>query len=139
MTIAEVSGMFGLSQDTLRYYERVGLIPAVNRKSGIRDYTDEDLKWVEFIKCMRSAGLPIEALIEYVSMFQQGDSTMEARKALLIEQRDKLAAKMQDMRKTLERLNFKIERYEKAIVPKEKELTKPESHPENYNYLKRYL
>lgn len=128
MTIADVSGRFGLSQDTLRYYERVGLIPSVNRRSGIRDYTEEDLKWVEFIKCMRSAGLPIEVLIEYVSMFQQGDSTIDARKALLKEQRDKLTAKMQDMSKTLERLNFKIERYEKAIVPKEKELKKPESH-----------
>lgn len=83
-TIAQVSAMFGLSQDTLRYYERVGLIPCVNRKSGIRDYTEEDLKWVEFVKCMRSAGLPIEALIEYVSMFMQGDSTVEARKSLLI-------------------------------------------------------
>lgn len=128
MTIAQVSGMFGLSQDTLRYYERVGLIPCVNRKNGIRNYTDEDLKWVEFIKCMRSAGLPIEALIEYVSMFQQGDSTVVARKALLKEQRDKLAARMQDMQKTLERLDFKIERYEKSIVPKEKELTKPQYH-----------
>ena len=65
MTIAEVSKKFDLSQDTLRYYERIGLIPSVNRnKSGNRDYTEEDCRWVEFIKCMRSAGLPIEVLIE---------------------------------------------------------------------------
>ena len=62
MTIAEVSKMYELSQDTIRYYERIGLLPSVNRKkNGIRDFTEEDCKWVEFIKCMRSAGLPIEA------------------------------------------------------------------------------
>ena len=72
MTITEVSKKYDLSQDTLRYYERIGLIPTVNRnKSGIRDYTDEDCKWVEFIKCMRGAGLPIEVLIEYVALFQE--------------------------------------------------------------------
>lgn len=123
MTITEVSKKFNLSQDTLRYYERIGLIPSVNRnKSGIRDYTEEDCRWVEFIKCMRSAGLPIEALIEYVSLFQQGDETVEARKELLIEQRNQLEAKMEDMKKTLERLNYKILRYEQTVGKKETEL-----------------
>lgn len=88
MTIAEVSKQYNISADTLRYYERIGLIPPVNRnKNGIRDYTDEDCKWVDFIKCMRSAGLPIEVLIEYVTLFRQGNSTIEARKEILIEQR----------------------------------------------------
>ena len=126
MTIAEVSKKFDISQDTLRYYERIGLIPSVNRnKSGIRDYTEEDCRWVEFIKCMRGAGLPIEALIEYVGLFQQGDETIEARKELLIEQRKRLIARMEDMMKTLERLNYKIERYEQSVVEKEKELKRP--------------
>ena len=112
MTITEVSKKYDLSQDTLRYYERIGLLPAVNRnKSGIRDYTDEDCKWVEFIKCMRGAGLPIEVLIEYVALFQEGESTIQARKEILIEQREKLIARMEEMQKTLERLNFKISRY----------------------------
>lgn len=83
MTITEVSEKFDVSQDTLRYYERIGLIPRVNRnKSGIRNYTEEDCKWVEFIKCMRNAGLPIEVLIEYVGLFQQGGETIDARKEL---------------------------------------------------------
>lgn len=126
MTIAEVSKKFDLSQDTLRYYERIGLIPGVDRnKSGNRDYTEEDCKWVEFIKCMRGAGLPIEVLIEYVTLFQQGDETIETRKELLSEQRRQLSEKIDDMKKTLERLNYKIERYEKALVPKENELKKP--------------
>lgn len=125
MKIAEVSKKYELSADTLRYYERVKLIPEVNRnKSGIRDYTEEDCKWVEFIKCMRSAGLPIEVLIEYVTLFGQGDETIKARKELLTEQRKKLIEKMEDIKKTIERLDYKIERYEKAVVTKEKELKK---------------
>lgn len=123
MTITEVSKKFDLSHDTLRYYERIGLIPSVNRnKGGIRDYSEEDCKWIEFIKCMRNAGLPIEILIEYVTLFQQGDATIEARKELLTEQRKQLVAKMEDIKKTLERLNYKIESYEQSVVEKEKEL-----------------
>jgi DNA-binding transcriptional MerR regulator len=124
MTIAAVSEKFDLSQDTLRYYERIGLIPPVNRnKSGIRDYTEEDCKWVDFIKCMRqSAGLPVEMLIEYVELFQQGDETNEARKELLVEQRKQLNTRIEDMKKTLERLDNKIARYEQTILKKEKTL-----------------
>ncbi|MBP2657486.1 MAG: transcriptional regulator, MerR family [Firmicutes bacterium] len=127
MTITEVSEKFDVSQDTLRYYERIGLLPRVNRnKSRIRDYTEEDCKWVEFIKCMRSAGLPIEVLIEYIGLFQQGDETVEARKELFIEQRKQIIKRMEDMRKTLERLDYKIASYEQAIIEKEKALKRPE-------------
>ncbi|MHB8075579.1 MerR family transcriptional regulator [Desulfosporosinus fructosivorans] len=127
MTIAEISKKFDLTQDTLRYYERIGLLPSVNRnKGGNRDYTEEDCKWIEFIKCMRSSGLPIEVLIEYVRLFQQGDETIEARKELLTEQRKQLIVKMEDMHKTLERLNYKIAVYEQSVVPKEKMLKKSE-------------
>lgn len=127
MTITEVSQKYDMPQDTLRYYERIGLIPRVNRnKSKIRDYTEEDCKWVEFIKCMRGAGLPIEVLIEYVGLFQQGDETVEARKELFIEQRNQLVARMEDMKNTLERLDYKIASYEQKVVEKEKELRRSE-------------
>jgi len=123
MRIAEVSERCGLSPDTLRYYERIGLIPSVNRdSSGIRDYTEEDCRWIEFIKCMRNAGLPIEVLTEYVELFQKGDETIEARKSLLIKERDKLVKKINDMEQTLALLNYKIERYEQKMVPIENEL-----------------
>lgn len=125
MTITEVSKKFELSQDTLRYYERIGLIPPVNRnKSGVRDYVEEDCKWVEFIKCMRGAGLPIEVLIEYVNLCKQGDKTFYARKELLKEQRINLSQKIEDMKKTLERLDYKIETYEKGVFAKESQLKK---------------
>jgi DNA-binding transcriptional MerR regulator len=128
MTITEVSKKYELSADTLRYYERVGLIPGVTRnKSGIRDYSEEDCRWVEFIKCMRSAGLPIEVLIEYVTLVQLGDETINARKELLIEQRRQLAEKLGAIKVTIERLDYKIERYEMGIVIKEKDLRRTDN------------
>ncbi len=121
MKIMEVSQQFSLSSDTLRYYERIGLIPPVNRNgSGIRDYNELDLRRVEFIKCMRSAGLPVEVLIEYVALVQQGDETIEARKEILKEQRELLMTRMQEMQNTLDILNHKIEGYENAVLKKEK-------------------
>ena len=88
MKIAEVSKEYGLSADTLRYYERIGLLPNVTRTaSGIRDYSEQDCARVQFVKCMRAASVSIEALIEYMALYDQGDSTLEARKTLLEEQR----------------------------------------------------
>lgn len=123
MKIAEVSEQYGISADTLRYYERIGLIPHVHRnEGGIRDYNELDLRRVDFIKCMRGAGLPVEVLIEYMGLVQQGDKTIEARKEILIEQRNLLMTRMAEMQKTLDLLNHKVEVYEKAILKKEKEM-----------------
>ena len=127
MKIADVSEQYGLSTDTLRYYERIGLIRPVNRNgSGIRDYNELDLRRVEFIKCMRSAGLPVEVLIEYVGLVQQGDKTIEARREILKEQRELLLTRMQEMQKTLDILNHKIEVYESAVLKKEKGIIQDE-------------
>ena len=115
MTIKEVSEKYQISQDTLRYYERVGMIPPVTRTAGgIRDYQQTDVQWVELAKCMRSAGLPVEAMIEYVRLFQEGDETISARLQLLVEQRDKLLEQRRQIDETLDRLNYKIARYEIA-------------------------
>jgi MerR family transcriptional regulator, aldehyde-responsive regulator len=123
MKIAEVSEQYGLSSDTLRYYERIGLIPPVNRNGGgIRDYSELDIRRVEFVKCMRSAGLPVEVLIDYIGLVQQGDQTIEARKEILMEQRELLVARLAQMQKTLDILDHKIEVYENAILKKEKEM-----------------
>ena len=113
MTIAEVSKKYDISADTLRYYEREGLILPVPRTTGgIRNYTEESCRWIEFAKCMRAVGMPVEVLAEYVAMYQQGDATHEARKQLLIEQRSKIAAQIEEMQSILQRLDLKIERYE---------------------------
>ena len=116
MTIKEVSEKYGISQDTLRYYERVNVIPKVTRTSGgIRDYQEEDLRWVELAVCMRNAGLPIESLIEYQRLFRAGDSTIPARLELLNEQMDILQKQKKQIEETMDRLSYKISRYEEAV------------------------
>ena len=112
MTIKEASQVTGVSADTLRYYERIGLIPPVPRnESGIRNYDEASIGWINFIKCMRGAGLPIEALIEYVALCKEGDKTEASRKAILIEQRDILQQRIESLQKTLVKLNYKIDNY----------------------------
>lgn len=116
MTIKEVSEKFHITQDTLRYYERVGMIPPVTRTAGgIRDYQETDLAWVELAVCMRSAGLPVEAMIEYVKLYQEGDDTIPARHQLLTAQREALLEQRAQINDTLNRLEYKISRYEEAL------------------------
>lgn len=116
MTIKEVSEKYDISADTLRYYERIGMIPEIGRTAGgIRDYKESDLGWVELAICMRSAGLPIEALIEYVKLYQQGDATFAARLQLLQEQRESLEEQKAQLEKAINKLNYKISRYEVAV------------------------
>lgn len=123
MKIAEVSKQYGLSADTLRYYERIGLLSGITRNaSGIRDYSETDCARVQFVKCMRGAGVSIEALIEYMALFEQGDKTTAARKALLEEQRDLVQARIADMQAGLDRLNYKIENYEQIMLTSEEGL-----------------
>lgn len=116
MTIKEVCEKFNLTPDTLHYYENVGVIPKVNRtKGGIRDYSVQDIKWVENAVCMRSAGVPVEMLIEYVRLFQDGDETIKARRDLLMDVRVELQKQLDKYQATMDRLNYKISRYEEAV------------------------
>ena len=124
MTISEVSRKYNITADTIRYYEKEGLITAVPRdKNGIRDFDENSCGWIEFIKCMRSAGLEIETLKRYVSLFRQGTATVKERKILLIEQREKLLKKQENIKATLDRLNYKIEKYEEIEKGKLKDFT----------------
>lgn len=116
MTVKEVSEKYNITQDTLRYYERVGMIPEVTRTSGgIRSYQQKDLDWVELAICMRSAGLPVEVMIQYVQLCKEGESTIPARLELLQKQREALHLQRKLLDTTLDRLNYKIEKYEKAV------------------------
>ena len=116
MTISDVSKKYGISQDTLRYYEKIGVIPPVNRnESGLRDYTEEDCGWVDLAACMRSAGLPLDALTEYVRLSREGDATIPERRQLLLEQKERLMIQLKAIQETLERLDYKISRYDKAM------------------------
>ncbi len=125
MRIAEVAKKYDISADTLRYYERIGLLPRVHRnESGIRDYDETDCARVKFVKCMRGANVSIEALIEYMQLFEEGDSTIAARKAILEEQREQVIERMAEMQAGLDRLNYKIDHYDEIIANCEDSLRK---------------
>ena len=123
MTIAEVSERYQISADTLRYYEKEGLIPYISRsEGGVRNYTEEDCKRIGFVKCMRSAGLSIEVLKQYFELFAKGKRTLKARRDLLVTEREKLRARMTELQDTLKRLDYKISVYDNALKSPTKEL-----------------
>ncbi len=112
MTISEAAAKYGLTADTLRYYERIGLIPPVPRDAGgKRDYDETSCGWIELMKCFRAAGVQIDALIDYVALSRQGDDTAAARLAILEDQREKLLARVTQMQDSLALLDRKIDFY----------------------------
>lgn len=116
MRIAEVAETYQITPDTLRYYERIGLLPRIRRNaSGVRDYSEADCGRIEFIKCMRGANVSIEALQAYMRLLDQGEDTVAERKAILEEQRGLAEARIAEMQAGLDRLNYKIENYGKML------------------------
>ncbi len=125
MTINEVSKQVNISQDTLRFYEKSGLIgPIARSNSGYRNYKEEDLRRIEFVKCMRNAELPIEILKRYLDLYDKGDETKEERKKLLIEQKEILDNKIKDMQEASKRLDYKINLYYEGKLDEYLEKTK---------------
>ncbi|MEX2784855.1 MerR family transcriptional regulator [Streptococcus sp. H49] len=126
-TITQVSEKYNINPNTLRYYERIGLLPPVPRKSnGNRYFTDDLNKWLEMIICFRHSGIPIEALLDYCQLLRQGSSTLEAREALLREQREMLLEKQANLQRSIDRLSHKISLYETG------EILKDDSYYEEY-------
>lgn len=123
LKIKEVTKLTGLSIDTIRYYERIGIVMPINRNAnGIRDFTQRNVMQLLFAKRMRDAGLSIEALKDYVDLLiEDDDQTIPARKALLNEQADKLANKINHLQETLEYLRHKIDRYDTHMRASEKQ------------------
>ena len=112
MLIGEVAKKFGLSADTLRFYEKEGLIaPVAKSASGNRDYDEHDLRRIEFIKCMRDAEIPVETLRQYIALFESSEDTTEERKRLLEAQRVILQERLTKLQKAYERLTDKIDLY----------------------------
>ena len=119
MQISEVAKEFNLTTDTLRYYEREGLIgPITKGKNGIRNYTESDLQRIQFVKCMRDAGLEISFLKRYLQLFEGGDNTIKERREILEEQRKILKEKLDAMQEAYDRLNYKIDLYDKNMLDK---------------------
>ncbi|MGT2716145.1 stress response transcriptional regulator NmlR [Streptococcus respiraculi] len=126
MNIKKASELSGLSSDTIRYYERIGLIPKIPRNSaGIREFSKQDLAALEFVRCFRNAGISVESLIDYISLCQDGeDQHLEERRAILMDEREKLQKKADELLKAISRLDYKIDNYEKVMVEKERKLFK---------------
>ena len=123
MNIKKVSDLTGVSADTIRYYERIGLIPPVTRnQSGIRDFTEREIGLLEFVRCFRKAGVSVEALIDYVALLEEGEGTEEARLAILKEQAEKLDARLAELQAARERLAYKIDNYQELISQSERKL-----------------
>ncbi|MCK1243640.1 MerR family transcriptional regulator [Streptococcus uberis] len=123
MNIKKVSELTGVSADTIRYYERIGLIPPVTRnQSGVRNFSDRDISVLEFVRYFRGAGVSVESLIDYIGLVEQGDSTIGARLAILQEEREKLEERVSKLQDALDRLNHKIDNYQNKVVPREHQL-----------------
>lgn len=114
MTIKEVSKRYHISEATLRYYEKEGLIFDVKRKNRIRNYTERNLPNIEFVICMRSAGMSMERLKQYISLFHVPNSEIE-RKQILILQKKEIEEQIDVLMESLKRLDYKIKNYEKMI------------------------
>ncbi|AOA01350.1 MerR family transcriptional regulator [Carnobacterium maltaromaticum] len=116
MNISEVAAKYNMTPATIRYYESQGLMPAITRnKSGTRDFQEEDLKWVEFIKCMRDSGLSIHSLSKYSELYQIGEETLIERKEILMDEYQKLLKKQATINGTVAKLEKKIENYNYKI------------------------
>ncbi|WP_413538805.1 MerR family transcriptional regulator [Enterococcus malodoratus] len=123
MNISEVAIKFEMTPATIRYYEKQGLIPPITRNnSGVRDFQEEDLNWVEFIKCMRDSGLSIDSLAKYSELYQQGDSTLVARKKILLDEYQKLLEKQRLINGTVDRLEKKLDNYDHMIQECEQQM-----------------
>lgn len=118
MNIKKVSEQLGISSDTIRYYERIGLVPAINRdKNGVRNFTDIDIQRLDFIKCMRHAGLSIESLHEYMHLYSLNDDrTILARKKILEEEAEKLDERIASLQETRAYLQHKIDVYDSQLT-----------------------
>ena len=125
MTIKEVSERTGISIDNLRYYEGVGIIPYVPRtKSGIRDYDETSIQWIELAMRFKKAGMSLENIREYIQLSLKGESTKDERWNILLDTKSQIEQKMNDLQETLDVINYKMENYENKSKPITKELIK---------------
>ena len=118
MNIKKVSEQLEITPDTIRYYERIGLVPPINRnKNGVRDFTDLDIQRLDFIKCMRHAGLSIKSLHEYMHLYSLNDDhTIPARKKILEEEAEKLDERIASLQETRAYLQHKIDVYDSQLT-----------------------
>ena len=115
-SIGEVVKKTGLSAHTLRYYEKEGLLPYVKKNaSGVRAYSDEDLRWLTMIECLKDSGLQIKEISQYIKWFNEGDSTLSQRLSLFENRRKILEKEMARLTVVLNKIRYKVLLYREAV------------------------
>lgn len=116
-TVGEMAKMLNVAPSTLRYYDREGLLPFVERSNGgIRMFKDEDFEWLFIIDCLKKTGMPLKDIKDFIDMARQGDETIAARLELFLKQRKAVLAQIAELQETLEILDYKCWYYETASV-----------------------
>lgn len=114
-TVGEMAKRLEVPASTLRYYDKEGLLPFVERSSGgMRMFRDSDLEWLQVISCMKKAGMPLRDIRRYIQLAMQGDDTIDTRLQMFRRQREVLLQQIDDMRRTLETVEYKCWFYETA-------------------------
>lgn len=114
-TVGEMAKRLGVPASTLRYYDKEGLLPFVERSAaGIRMFRDSDYEWLQIIECLKKTGMPLKDIRSFVLMAMQGDETIEARLTLILAQREAVKKQMAQLQETLDTLDFKCWYYETA-------------------------
>ena len=118
MTIREVAAKTNMSTDTLRYYERIGLLPPVPRNAaGIRNYDEYFVNFINFIKKLKASGMSLEHIIDYIRLAEMGDATIQERKKLLAEARETLLEKINSLQLVAELADYQLRNYENLLQP----------------------
>ena len=111
-TMKEICNITGLSEHTVRYYDREGLIPLLERTpSGIRKFSENDLEWLQRICCLKRSGMPLEKIKQFMQSCLGGQDTCEERKELLVEHRERILNQIKELQDSLEVINCKINHY----------------------------
>ena len=114
-TIGQVSEMFGLPISTLRYYDKQGLFPEMERESGIRKFSDTELEALRVIECLKKSGLEIKDIKQFMDWCVEGPSSYSKRRELFVKQKETVEAEIAHMNKVLDMLKFKCWYYEQAM------------------------
>ncbi|MSD83900.1 MerR family DNA-binding transcriptional regulator [Lactobacillus curvatus] len=124
MNIKEAAKLTDLTSNTIRYYERIGVVPAIPRdQNGNRIFGNLEIQWLEFSRDLRHAGVHVETIIDYVQLVAQGDRKIPARVNLLEETKAEIEDTIAELTATLEHLQYKIDHYDTHMVNLENKLT----------------
>lgn len=136
-TVSEIAKILNIAPSTIRYYDKEGLLPAVERsRGGIRIFTETDLSWLKMISCLKSTGMPIKDIRSYVESAEKGDATLEERLHMFYRQRERLEAQMKELQMTLAVVDYKCWYYETALAAGSEKVPAnmpPEKIPEKYH------